>query len=296
MSQLKDLEENLFCFGCKVGKAANLPYTSPPRQKVTKPGGRVHIDTWGPVRVAGLRGERFMLVIVDEATQFIEVELMRSKEEAEGKIKEYKVRMEKQYEGFVLKILRSDNAREILLSKTMQAWMKGLGIMDEESPPYTPQLNGKAERAMRTIMEPVRSILAMAALPYTCWSEISKAVVYIKNRLPSQAIGGRVPLEALTGKKVSLSHLRILGCDAYALHKPPGRHKLEPKADHYVLVGYGNDTGTYRLLHPNKRTILVTRDVIFNEEGFIRKRYLPHHDHLGMEGETGEDDLNSPNP
>ena len=44
-----DLKESLFCFGCKLGKATRLPYTLPPREKVTNPGGRVHIDIWGPV-------------------------------------------------------------------------------------------------------------------------------------------------------------------------------------------------------------------------------------------------------
>jgi transposase InsO family protein len=120
--------------------------------------------------------------------------------------------MEKQYPDFVTRVFRSDNAREILMSNTMQLWMRQNGIVDEESPPYTPQHNGKAERLMRTILEPVRSILAMSQLPYSCWPELVQAVVYIKNRLPSQAIGGRVPFEVLTGRKANISHLRILGC------------------------------------------------------------------------------------
>ena len=134
------------------------------------------MDIWGPVRVAGLRGEKYMLVMVDEATQYIEICLMKSKAEAGGLIREYKTRMEKQYDTFALKILRSDNAKEILISNTMKQWMHANGIVDEESPPYTPQLNGKGERAMRTLMDPVRSTLAMANLPYTCWSEIVQAV------------------------------------------------------------------------------------------------------------------------
>ena len=96
-----------------------------------------------------------------------------------------------------------------------------------------------------------------------------------------------VPLEVLTKKKMSLKHLRVLGCDAYALVKAPGRDKLQQKGDRYVLVGYGVDRGTYRLLHPYRRTILVTQDVVFNEEGFIRKRYLPFRDHVGSGGYNG---------
>ena len=279
---MADLKEPLFCHGCKVGKATNLPYTQPAREKVTLPGGRVHVDIWGPISTTGLRGERYMLVLVDEATQFLEVKLMKSKAETPQHIKTYKVTMEKQYDSFVLKILRSDNAREILLSKDMQEWMHSNGIVDEESPPYTPQLNGKAERAMRTIMEPVRSILAISKLRHALWSELVLAVVHIKNRLPSKAIRNQIPLELMTGKISSLTHLRVLGCDAYALFKAPGRNKLQQKANHYILVGYGVDAGTYRLYDTSTRKILVSRDVVFNEEGYIRAKYLPYRDYFGM--------------
>ena len=56
-----DLKQSLFCFGCKVGKATQLPYVSLPREKVTELGGHVHLDIWGPARVSGLRGEKYML-------------------------------------------------------------------------------------------------------------------------------------------------------------------------------------------------------------------------------------------
>ena len=291
---LDDLKEALFCYGCKMGKAANLPYTQPPRDKVTKPGGRVHVDVWGPIKVAGLKGERYMIVLVDEASQFITVKLMKARGEAAQHIKDYRAMMEKQHEQFELRILHSDNAREILTSKDMQMWMQKSGIVSELSPPYTPQLNGKAERAMRTLMEPVRSILAMAKLPLRLWSELVLAIAHTKNRLPSRAIKGQIPFEVLTGRKAKLEHLRVLGCDAYALHKAPGRNKLQEKADHYLLVGYGDTTGTYRVYDPMKRIILITRDVVFNEEGFIKRTYLPYQDHFGMGDDIEGGDLVPP--
>jgi hypothetical protein len=190
--KVEDLKQPLFCYGCKVGKAHNLPYTQPKRHKVSTPGGRVHLDIWGPVKSVGLRGEKFMLVLIDEGTSVYAVRLMRSKAEAPQHIKDYKAYMEKQHPNFVLRILRSDNAKEILLSKDMLSWMASHGIAHEESPPYTPQQNGKAERAMRTLMEPVRAILAMGQLRLGLWSELVLSVVYIKNRSPSAAISVRM--------------------------------------------------------------------------------------------------------
>ena len=65
---LEDLDEDLFCYGCKVGKATNLPYKQSPREKTTRPGGRVHTDIWGPIRTSGMNRERYMMIFVDEAT------------------------------------------------------------------------------------------------------------------------------------------------------------------------------------------------------------------------------------
>ena len=281
--QIGDLKQNLFCTGCAVGKAKQLPYNHPPREKATMPGGRVHLDIWGPSRVMGIGGERYMLGLTDEATQYVEVKLLKSKDGAAGEIVAYKARMEKQYPNFVLKILRSDNAKEILKSNFMQGWTAEHGIVVEFAPEYTPQLNSKAERLWRTIVEPARSILAMAELPLSLWAPIVKAVVHVKNRLPSQAIGGKVPYEVLTGFKANLSHLRVLGCDAYPLHKASGRDKLAQKADLHQLIGYGQDSTVYFFYNPKTRKIMVSRDAIFNEEAFVREKFLPYHGHTKVE-------------
>jgi len=245
------------------------------------------MDIAGPFKIAGLRGEKYFIVIEDEATQYVVAKLMRSKAEAPKHIKMYKTTMENQYPGFKIRIFRSDNAGEILKSNDMAEWMAANGILAETSPPHTPQLNGKAERLIRTLMEPTRSTLALGKLPLRLWSEILLSIVHIKNRLPSRAIGGQIPFELLTGKTAKLGHLRILGCDAYVLHKGPGRNKLEEKSTHCILVGFGDTSGTYRLFDPRHNVVIISHDVVFNEEGFIRKCYLPYRDHFGIGGKIG---------
>ena len=209
--------DSFFCAGCQLGKASRLPFSSAPREKVTQLGGKVHIDIWGPARVAGLNGERYMMALIDEASNEAMVYFMRNREQSYRFIQAYKVFMEKQYgPRFKLQVLRSDNAGEILKSNEMMMWMEQNGIKEEEAPPHTPELNSIAERYWRTIVDPSRAILITGNLPMMLWPEIVRAVVYIKNRLPSRAIGGRVPFEVLTKKKAYLNHLRVLGCDAYA--------------------------------------------------------------------------------
>jgi hypothetical protein len=142
--------DHLFCVGCQLGKTEHLPFSKGPREKVTQLGGRVHLDIWGPARVQGLLKERYMLALIDEASNSATVYFMHNREAAYEKIKGYKEYMEKQYgPRFKLQILRSDNAGEILKSKNMQQWMGENGIKDEEAPPRTPQLNSIAERFWR---------------------------------------------------------------------------------------------------------------------------------------------------
>jgi hypothetical protein len=89
--------DHLFCVGCQLGKAEQLPFSQGPRDKVTHPGDRVHIDIWGPARVRGIKQERYMLELIDEATNHNMVYFMHSREGAYEKIKVYKTYMENQY-------------------------------------------------------------------------------------------------------------------------------------------------------------------------------------------------------
>lgn len=43
------------------------------------------------------------------------------------------------------------------------------------------------------------------------------------------------------------------------------RKKLDDKAKKLILVGYQDESSNYRLYDPEKKTIIVSRDVTFNE-------------------------------
>jgi hypothetical protein len=51
------------------------------------------------------------------------------------------------------------------------------------------------------------------------WAEAIQTAVYLKNRSPTKAISDMTPLEAWSGNKPKVSHLRSFGCKAYA-HVP----------------------------------------------------------------------------
>jgi len=53
---------------------------------------------------------------------------------------------------------------------------------------------------------------------------------YLVNKSPSSALEGKTPHEVWTGKKASLSHLRVFGCDAYVHVPKEKRTKLDNKS------------------------------------------------------------------
>jgi histone deacetylase 1/2 len=165
------------------------------------------------------------------------------------------------------------------------------GISLENSPPHTPELNGMVERSMRTITEPARAILQMANLPLALWPYIIKLVVQVKNILPSSAIDGQIPYELLTGKTVKYDHLRIPGCDCYPLFKHDGLKKFDRKTDRHLFVCYGPDSTSYCLYNPKTRKVTLHRDIVWNEEGFLRSYYLPYFNHYDLHSAGATDKL-----
>ncbi|CAA7055274.1 unnamed protein product [Microthlaspi erraticum] len=67
------------------------------------------------------------------------------------------------------------------------------------------------------------------------------------------------------GKKPILDHIRIFGCIGYAKVEKPQLKKLDDRSR--VLVHLGTEPGSkaYRLLEPQGRKIIVSRDVVFDE-------------------------------
>jgi len=142
-----------------------------------------------------------------------------------------------------IKTLRSDNGGEYI-NKRFEAYLKAHGIHHQRTTPYTPQQNGVAERANRTIVERARSMIHDRELEYEYWGEAVATTVYLKNRSPTRALDGMTPEEAWTAEN---------------------RSKLEPKAIACTFVGYDGNSKAYRLYDPVKRKIIKSRDVTFDE-------------------------------
>ena len=71
-------------------------------------------------------------------------------------------------------------------------------------------------------------------LPFTFWGYALEIAVFTLNRVPSKAVEKK-PYEMWTGKRPSLSFLKIWGCEAYV--KCQVSNKMEPKPDKISFCG-----------------------------------------------------------
>ena len=72
--------------------------------------------------------------------------------------------------GKSIKVLRSDRGGEYLSTEFLD-YLKVNGILSEWTPPYTPQLNGVAERRNRTLLDmvPYLSLFGRQGFPVSSW-------------------------------------------------------------------------------------------------------------------------------
>ncbi|CAI7909387.1 unnamed protein product [Closterium sp. NIES-54] len=120
----------------------------------------VVMDVVGPLKL-GAAGAEYFLTIVDVYTRMTWVYVLSKTD--------WLPMVERQQDRFV-KVIRTDRGGEFL-SKEFSLWLKKNGIRNSLTMPYSPAMNGIAERANRTITETARGLLIEAGLPDYFWPD-----------------------------------------------------------------------------------------------------------------------------
>ena len=88
---------------------------------------------------------------------------------------------------------------------------------------------------------------------------------YLVNRSPTSTLIDKTPQEVWTGKKPSIKHLEVFGCDAYVHVPKEKRRKLDNKADKCIFIGYKYGMKSYNIWNPRTKKIIYSRYVVFRE-------------------------------
>ena len=152
------------------------------------------------------------------------------------------------------------------MSEDFDKFLEERGIVREMSAPETPQQNGLAECIMRTLKGGSRAILNHSGMSKGFWAEAMSVAAHALNRSPRKGLDWQTPYELLCGQVPNISYLWIFGCRAWVFNeKATG---WDPKMKPMIFVGYEQGSKAYCLWDPEKRSIVISAKVRFDETIF----------------------------
>ena len=110
----------------------------------------------------------------------------------------------------------------------------------------------------------VRSMLKAKGMPNYFWAEAVTCAVYLINRSPTRSVPNTTPIEAWSGFKPNVQHLKVFGSITYAHVPKAARSKLDDKAVKTIFIGYKHEG--YKLYNPMTKKVIFSCDVTFAED------------------------------
>ncbi|KAK8986979.1 hypothetical protein V6N11_055296 [Hibiscus sabdariffa] len=254
------------CESCLLGKMTKAPFNGK-SERASDLLGLIHSDVCGPMNTQARGGFHYFITFTDDFSRYGYIYLMRHKSEALEKFKEFRNEVQNQH-GKSIKALRSDGGGEYL-SHEFDELLKECGIVSQLTPPGTPQWNGVSERRNRTLLDMVRSMMSHSDLPISFWGHALETAAFTLNRVPSKSVQ-KTPHEMWTGKRPSMSFMKIWGCKAYVKHQMST--KLEPKSHKCTFVGYPKETKGYYFYNHKENKVFVARTGVFLEKDFLSSK------------------------
>jgi hypothetical protein len=115
-------------------------------------------------------------------------------------------------------------------------------------------------------MNMVRSMLACRNVPKMFRPVAVKWACYVMNRSPTLSVKNMTPEEAWSGEKPSVHHFKVFGCLAFAHVPDSQRTKLDDNSIKCIHLGVSEESKAYKLYDPEKKKIIISRNVVFEEK------------------------------
>ncbi|CAI7736868.1 unnamed protein product [Closterium sp. NIES-53] len=257
-------DEVLGCPTCMQAKFTRYPFSSS-EAMAKAPLDEVVMDVVGPLKL-GAAGAEYFLTILNVYTRMTWVYVLSKKSDMAETVKTDWLPMVERQQDRLVKAIHTDRGGEIL-SKEFGLWLKKNGIRHSLTMPYSPAMNGIAERANRTITETARGLLIEAGLPDYFWPDAVRSACVAKNRALTHVGADKwVPYVEWIGRKPKVDMLRVFGCMCMALVPKHLRHnKLGAKAIWAVHLGMAQNSKGWLLWDPFTNKFLVSKDCKFME-------------------------------
>ncbi|GJU89500.1 retrovirus-related pol polyprotein from transposon TNT 1-94 [Tanacetum coccineum] len=182
LPKLKYQKDHL-CSDCALGKSKKQFYKPKAEDSIQEKLYLLHMDLYGPMRIQSINGRKYIMVIVDDYSQFTWVKFLRSKDE----VPEF----------------------------TLKAYYEEVGFSHQTYVARTPQQNDVVERQNRTLMEDARTMLIILKAPLFLWAEAVTTACYTQNRSLIRKCHNKISYELLYDIKPNLSYLHVFGALCY---------------------------------------------------------------------------------
>jgi hypothetical protein len=240
-----------FCEACAFGKSQKI-ISRGTQERTDRPGQKLHMDLVGPITPVGIGNVRWFLASADDYCRWRRVETLKHKGDAEEALQGMVNWAETQWNTKV-QAIRLDGGREYGFTR-LDRWAKDRGTKIETTESYTPHQNGVAERSIGLICRMARTMILDSGLPLYLWPEAINMAIEILNRLPTDALAGKVPytLQDKQKRAPQMDFLRRFG-QACIVHLPEETRvksaKFSTRGQKGFIVGYKGTT-IYRVWIP----------------------------------------------
>ena len=170
------------CEDCILGRQTHHPFDGVTEKNLT-PLDLVAFDLWGPSRIQSGGEKSYMMIIVDSRTSYKHGAYTVDKSDSTT-IEVFDVSCAKGETTTGKKIcrLRTDWAFD---SVAWNEYCQCHGITHEFTAPYSSAQNGLAERAIRTTIDDVCTLLCDSNLGHSYWAEAAAYSINTQNLIPS---------------------------------------------------------------------------------------------------------------
>ena len=267
LSSTSKLKEPLdVCQACALTRPLRYQSTQTPESKSLTPATRWHYDVSGPNETPSLSGQKYLHVFIDEATGETYVDHTKGKETKEI----LSVHQRFYDETLSLYIGRGVNNSQLvgdnaeLSYAAVRAFWHSKGVSLIFTAPYHSAANGVAERAIRTIKEISRALLAHAGRPEFLWDYATKHAALLMMITP-RLINGKLQVDAFQRRyqrMYNYNRLHVWGCDCFVTQQ------LETKGytpRNLKGIYVGNDGYAYIVFIPGQMKEIKSGDAIFDD-------------------------------
>ncbi|GJW86272.1 retrovirus-related pol polyprotein from transposon TNT 1-94 [Tanacetum coccineum] len=227
------------CPSCEQGKSKRASHPPKPILNSKQRLHLLHMDLYGPMRIASIHGKRYVLVIVDDYSRYTWVLFLRFKDEAPEEIKTFLKKIIVLLQAPVI-IVRTDNGMEFK-NQVLQQYFNSVDISHQASSVCTPQQNGVVDRRNRTLVKAAKTMLIFSHAPLFLWAE------------------------AIATAKPDISFLHVFGALCYPKNDREDIGNLGAKGDIGFFIGYSTNSCAYRVYNRRTKKIMETINVTFDE-------------------------------